>query len=258
MVGVQSIPLVLLVESSYSKRALFVASVQCRAIRRGMCRAHATPARLGLGGDGSGPVPVGGHRVRRLVPCQSMAAPSTSSTPDGHTASMLKTIPPRVITKTIPPRVMPQRQPPRVISQPTPVRVVGVRENCRQGGRRAEDLHVARCMTGRSQHEAGRLTRRHRSNRGRQPRYGVVHPRSHDHLPLDMLGMNPGPAAIELPSTTCRQIRDIGGLTHRNSCLICDSVQCDSVVLWGAGRRWLRPRVGGVGSGVVVGGLVYR
>jgi hypothetical protein len=167
-----------------------------------MCCAHATPARPGLGGDRSGHVPVGGHRVRRLVPCQSMAAPSTSSTPDGHTASMLKTIPPRVI------------------SQPTPLRVVGARENCRQGGRRAEDLHVARCMTGRSRDGAGLLTRRrrstrcggdrHRSNRGRQGRYAVVHPRSHDHLPLDMLGMIPGPAAIELPCTTYRQLRDIG------------------------------------------------
>jgi hypothetical protein len=167
-----------------------------------MCCAHATPARPGLGGDRSGHVPVGGHRLRR------------------HTASMLKTIPPRVITQTIPPRVMPQRRPPRVISQPTPLRVVGARENCRQGGRRAEDLHVAQCMTGRSRDGAGLLTRRrrstrcggdrHRSNRGRQGRSAVVHPRSHDHLPLDMLGMIPGPAAIELPCTTYRQLRDIG------------------------------------------------
>jgi hypothetical protein len=29
-----------------------------------------------------------------------------------------------------------------------------------------------------------------------------------------MLGMNPGPAAIELPSATYRQVRDIGGFTH--------------------------------------------
>jgi hypothetical protein len=119
---------------------------------------------------------------------------------------------------------MPQRRPPRVISQPTPLRVVGVGENCRQGARRAEDLRVARCMTGRSRDEAGLLTRcrrsarcggdRHRGNRGCQQRYVVVHPRSHDHVPFDMLGMNPGPAAIELPSATYRQLRDIGGYTH--------------------------------------------
>jgi hypothetical protein len=114
---------------------------------------------------------------------------------DGHTASMLKTVPPRVIPKTIPLRVMPQRRPPRVISQPTPLRVVGVGENCRQGVRRAEDLHVTRCLTGgRSPRvEAGLLTRRrrstrcggdrHRSNRGCKQRYAVVHPRSHDHIP---------------------------------------------------------------------------
>jgi hypothetical protein len=123
---------------------------------------------------------------------------------DGHTASMLKTIPPRVIPKTIPLRVMPQRRPPRVISQFTPLRVVGVGENCGQGVRRAEDLHVARCMTGRSRDEAGLLTRRrrstrcggdrHRSNRGCQEGYVVVHPRSHDHVPFDMLGMIPRPA----------------------------------------------------------------
>jgi hypothetical protein len=29
-----------------------------------------------------------------------------------------------------------------------------------------------------------------------------------------MLGMIPGPAAIELPSATYRQLRDIGGFTH--------------------------------------------
>jgi hypothetical protein len=97
---------------------------------------------------------------------------------DGHTASMLETIPLRVIPKIPPLRVMPQRRPPRVISHPTPLRVVGVGENCRQGVRRAEDLHVARCMTGRSRNEAGLLTRRrrstlhggdrHRNNRGCQ------------------------------------------------------------------------------------------
>jgi hypothetical protein len=113
---------------------------------------------------------------------------------DGHTASMLKTIPPRVIPKTIPLRVMPQRRPPRVISQPTPLRVVGVGENCRQRVRRAEDRHVARCLTGgRSPRvEAGLLTRRrrstrcggdrHGSNRGCKQRYVVVQPRSHDQL----------------------------------------------------------------------------
>jgi hypothetical protein len=144
---------------------------------------------------------------------------------DGPTASMLKTIPPRVIPKTIPLRVVPQRRPPRVISQPTPLRVVGVGENCRQGVRRAEDLHVTQCLTGgRSPRvETGLLTRRrrstrcggdrHRSNRGRKQRYAVVHPRSHDHIPFDMLGMIPGPAAIELPSATYRQLRHIGGFT---------------------------------------------
>jgi hypothetical protein len=123
---------------------------------------------------------------------------------DGHTASMLKTIPPRVIPKTIPLRVMPQRRPPRVISQPTPLRVVGVGENCGQGVRRAEDLHVARCLTGgRSAHvEAGLLPRRrrstrcggdrHGSDRGCKQRYVAVHPRSHDHVPFDVLGMSPG------------------------------------------------------------------
>lgn len=146
---------------------------------------------------------------------------------DGHTASMLlKTIVFRVIPKILPLRVMPQRWPPRVISQPTPPRVAGVGENRRQGVRRAEDLHVARCMTGRSRDEAGLLTRRrrstrcggdrHRSNRGCKQRYVVVHLRSHDHVPFDMLGMIPRPAAIELPSATYRQLRDIGGFTHRN------------------------------------------
>jgi hypothetical protein len=117
------------------------------------------------------------------------------------TSSILKTIPLRVIPKIPPLRVMPQRRPPRVISQRTPLRVVGVGENCRQGVRRAEDLHVARCMTGRSRKEAGLLTRRrrstrcggdrHRSNRGCKQRYVVVQPRSHDHVPFDMLGMIP-------------------------------------------------------------------
>jgi hypothetical protein len=143
---------------------------------------------------------------------------------DGRTASMLKTVPPRVIPKIPPLRVMPQRRPPRVISQPAPLRVVGVGENCRQGGRRAEDLHVARCLTGgRSPRvEPGLLTRRrrsircggdrHRSNRGCKQRYVVVHPRSHDHVPFDVLGMIPRPAAIELPRD--RQLLDIGGFTH--------------------------------------------
>lgn len=36
---------------------------------------------------------------------------------DGHTASMLKTIPPRVIPKIPPLRVMPQRRPPRVLQR---------------------------------------------------------------------------------------------------------------------------------------------
>jgi hypothetical protein len=95
---------------------------------------------------------------------------------------------------------MPQRRPPRVISQPTPLRVVGVGENCRQGASRAEDLHVARRMTGRSRNEAGLLTRRrrstrcggdrHRSNRGCQQRYVVVHPRSHDHRLADLAGIS--------------------------------------------------------------------
>jgi hypothetical protein len=142
----------------------------------------------------------------------------------GHTASMLKTIPLRVIPKIPPLRVMPQRRPPRVISQPTPPRVVGVGENCRQGARRAEDLHVARCMTGRPRDEAGLLTRgrrstrcggdRRRSNRGCQQRYVVIHPRSHDHVPFDMLGTIPGAAVIELPPATYRQLRDAGGCTH--------------------------------------------
>jgi hypothetical protein len=113
---------------------------------------------------------------------------------------MLKTIPPRVIPKITPLRVMPQRRPPRVISQPTPLRVVGGGENCRQGARRAEDLQVARCMTGRFRNEAGLLTRRrrstrcggdrHRSNRGCQQRYVVVHPRSHDHRLADLGGIS--------------------------------------------------------------------
>jgi hypothetical protein len=95
---------------------------------------------------------------------------------------------------------MPQRRPPRVISQPTPPRVVGVGENCGQGARRAGDLHFARCMTGRTRNEAGLLTRRrrstrcggdrHRSNRGCQQRYVVVHPRSHDHRLADLGGIS--------------------------------------------------------------------
>src|SRR3954468_11545258 len=125
---------------------------------------------------------------------------------------MLKTIPLGVMPKILPLRVMPQLRPPRVISQPTPLRVVGVGENCWQVGRRAEDLHVARSMTVRSRDEAGLLTRRrrstrcggdrHRSNRGCKQTYVVVHLRSHDHVPFDMLGIIPRPAAIELPSAT--------------------------------------------------------
>ena len=146
---------------------------------------------------------------------------------DGHTASMLKTIPLRVVAKILPLWVMPQGRPLRVVPHPTPLRVLGVGENCRQGVRRAEDLHVARCLTGgRSPRlEAGLQSRRRRStrcggdrprsNRGSKQRYVVFNPRSHDHLPVDMLGMIPV-SAIEPPSATYRQLRDIGGFTPRS------------------------------------------
>jgi hypothetical protein len=204
MVDVQAVPLVLLVESTYSKRALFVASVECRAIRRGIRRAHATR--------------------------------------DRATASTLKTIPLRVIPKVLPLRIMAQHRPPRVISQPTPLRIVGMGENCRQGGRRTKDLYVARCMTGRSRDEARLLTRRGRSarcggdrrrgNHGCQQRYVVVHPCSHDHGPFDMLGMIPGPRG----PGRCRLRPRVGRSAQADACR----------------------RVGGVGSSVVVGGLVDR
>jgi hypothetical protein len=146
---------------------------------------------------------------------------------DGHTASMLKTIPLRVIAKVLPLWVMPQGRPLRVVPHPTPLRVLGVGENCRQGVRRGVDLHVARCLTGgRSPRlEAGLLSRRrrstrcggdrHRSNRGCKQRYAVFHPRSHGHLPVDMLGMIPV-SAIESPSATYGQLRDIAGFTPRS------------------------------------------
>jgi len=44
MVDVSAIPLVLLVESRYSKRALFVASVECRARSAAVSGVHMPPA----------------------------------------------------------------------------------------------------------------------------------------------------------------------------------------------------------------------
>jgi hypothetical protein len=147
---------------------------------------------------------------------------------DGHTASMLKTIPPRVIPKTIPLRVMPQRRPPRVISQPTPLRVVGVGENCGQGVRRAEDLHVARCLTG------GRSPPcRSRAAPSAPPKHSVrwrspwQRPRLQTEIccssspfarsrSLRRARHESRPAPSELPSATYRQLRDISGFTHRN------------------------------------------
>jgi len=111
--------------------------------------------------------------------------------------------------KTVPPRVIPQN-PATSGYAPTPAtsRYIPTHAtsgcwsggNCRQGASRAEDLHVARRMTGRSRNEAGLLTRRrrstrcggdrHRSNRGCQQRYVVVHPRSHDHRLADLAGIS--------------------------------------------------------------------
>jgi hypothetical protein len=145
---------------------------------------------------------------------------------------MLKTIPPRVIPKTIPLRVMPQGRPPRVISQRTPLRVVGVGENCRQGVRRAEDLHVPRHSTGgRSPRvEAGLLTRRrrrsrcgddrHRSNRGCKQRYVVVQPLSHDPVSFDMLGGVLASSRLANYSDFSENAYSSGRLTTTASCVL--------------------------------------